>query len=107
MVMAARAAHNGHLPVVDTLLTHGLSVNTWERGNNTYPMHWAAAAGHLNIVSRLADAGGDVVGRGDDHELEVIGWQPAGTDATTRHIAPSLIFWSVGVRATMSSPRSR
>jgi ankyrin repeat protein len=25
-------------------------------------------------VRRLADAGGDVVGHGDDHELEVIGW---------------------------------
>jgi ankyrin repeat protein len=26
------------------------------------------------VVRRLADAGGDVVGAGDDHELEVIGW---------------------------------
>lgn len=34
----------------------------------------AAAAGHLDVVRRLADAGGDVVGRGDDHELAVIGW---------------------------------
>ena len=37
-------------------------------------MHWAAAAGDLAVVRRLADAGGDVVGHGDDHELEVIGW---------------------------------
>ena len=37
-------------------------------------MHWAAAAGALDVVRRLADAGGDVVGHGDDHELEVIGW---------------------------------
>jgi ankyrin repeat protein len=37
-------------------------------------MHWAAAAGHLDVVRRLADAGGDVIGHGDDHELEVIGW---------------------------------
>ena len=28
----------------------------------------------LDVVRRLADAGGDVVGHGDDHELEVIGW---------------------------------
>jgi len=25
-------------------------------------MHWAAAAGHLEVVRRLADAGGDVIG---------------------------------------------
>ena len=37
-------------------------------------MHWAAANGHLGVVRRLVDAGGDVVGRGDDHALEVIGW---------------------------------
>ncbi|MFL5508347.1 MAG: ankyrin repeat domain-containing protein, partial [Gemmatimonadaceae bacterium] len=48
--------------------------NTREEGDNTYAMHWAAAAGHLDIVRKLADAGGDVVGRGDDHALEVIGW---------------------------------
>jgi ankyrin repeat protein len=37
-------------------------------------MHWAAAGGHFDVVCRLADAGGDVIGHGDDHELEVIGW---------------------------------
>jgi ankyrin repeat protein len=68
------AAHNGRLAAVDLLLRRGLDVNVRERGDNTYAMHWAAAAGHLDIVRRLADAGGDVVGRGDDHALEVIGW---------------------------------
>jgi ankyrin repeat protein len=63
-----------HLPVVELLLARGLDANARERGDNTYAMHWAAAAGELEIVHRLADAGGDVVGRGDDHELEVIGW---------------------------------
>jgi ankyrin repeat protein len=68
------AASKGKLPVVDLLLKRGFDVNTRERGDNTYAMHWAAAAGQPEIVRRLADAGGDVVGHGDDHELEVIGW---------------------------------
>jgi ankyrin repeat protein len=68
------AAHNGRLAAVNLLLERGLEVNTREKGDNTYAMHWAAAAGHLDVVRRLADAGGDVVGHGDDHEMEVIGW---------------------------------
>ena len=68
------AAQAGHLPVVELLLQRGLDPNAREKGDDTYPMHWAAAGGHLDIVRRLADAGGDVVGHGDDHELEVIGW---------------------------------
>ncbi len=68
------AAQGGHLAAVDLLLQRGLDANVREKGDNTYPMHWAAAAGSLDVVRRLADAGGDVVGHGDDHELEVIGW---------------------------------
>lgn len=81
------AAHNGHLPVVDLLLKRGLDPNTREKGDNTYAMHWAAAAGHLDVVRRLADAGGDVVGDGDDHALQVIGWATGweGSDDATHH----------------------
>jgi ankyrin repeat protein len=68
------AAFAGQLAAVDLLLKRGLDVNAREKGDNTYAMHWAAAAGHLEVVRRLADAGGDVVGYGDDHTLEVIGW---------------------------------
>lgn len=68
------AAHSGNFAAVDLLLKRGLDVNTREKGDNTYPMHWAAAAGHVDVVRRLAEAGGDVVGHGDDHELDVIGW---------------------------------
>lgn len=68
------AAHKGQIHVVDLLLKRGLDVNTRERGDETYAMHWAAAAGHVDIVRRLIAAGGDVVGHGDDHDLEVIGW---------------------------------
>jgi uncharacterized protein len=68
------AAQRGQFAVVDQLLRRGLDVNTRERGDDTTAMHWAAAAGRLDIVQRLADAGGDVIGHGDDHELGVIGW---------------------------------
>jgi ankyrin repeat protein len=57
-------------------------------------MHWAAAAGHLAVVRRLADAGGDVVGHGDDHELEVIGWATCWDgcdDAAHRAVAEHLV----------------
>ena len=63
-----------HLPAVDLLLSRGMDVNAREGGDNTCAMHWAAAAGALDVVRRLADAGGDVVGAGDDHEMDVIGW---------------------------------
>jgi ankyrin repeat protein len=68
------AAHQGRLEAVSLLLSRGLDVNAREHGDNTVAMHWAAAAGHLDVVRRLADAGGDVVGHGDDHEMAVIGW---------------------------------
>ena len=88
------AAEAGQLAAVDFLLRRGLDVNSREKGDNTYAMHWAAAAGHLDVVRRLADAGGDVVGHGDDHELEVIGWAscwPECDDAAHRAIAEFLL----------------
>ena len=68
------AARSGDIEAVRRLLADGADPNAREAGDNTYPMHWAAADGHLEIVKALADAGGDVIGEGDDHQLEVIGW---------------------------------
>jgi ankyrin repeat protein len=88
------AAHNGRLEVVELLLKRGIDPNTREKGDNTYAMHWAAAAGHLDVVRVLADAGGDVVGDGDDHALQVIGWATGWEgcdDATHRALADFLI----------------
>jgi len=83
-----------HLAVVDLLLSRGLDVNARERGDNTYAMHWAAARGRLDVVRRLADAGGDVIGRGDDHDLEVVGWATCWRDCNDeahREVAAFLV----------------
>ena len=88
------AAQKGQLDVVDLLLARGLDANTRERGDESYAMHWAAAGGHLEVVRRLADAGADVVGHGDDHELEVIGWATVWDgcdDAHHRAVADFLV----------------
>ncbi len=83
-----------HLGAVDLLLKRGLDVNAREKGDNTHAMHWAAAAGQLDVVRRLADAGGDVVGDGDDHQLAVIGWATCWDgcdDAAHRAVAEFLV----------------
>ncbi len=87
------AAREGQLAVVDLLLRRGLDPNVREQGDNTYPMHWAAAAGKLDVVRRLADAGGDVIGKGDDHEVEVIGWASCweGDDDAHRGVVDFLL----------------
>ena len=98
------AAFGGHLGAVDLLLKRGLDPNTREKGDNTYAMHWAAAAGHADVVRRLADAGGDVVGHGDDHQLDVIGWASSWDgcdDDAHRAVADFLV--SRGARHTIFS----
>ena len=42
-----------------------MDVNTREKGDNPYAMHWARLLSPRRL-RRLADAGGDVVGHGDD-----------------------------------------
>ncbi len=68
---AAKAGDSG---AVQALLRDGADVNARKPGDHTYALHWAAAAGHLEVVRLLVDAGGDIEGSGDDHALGVIGW---------------------------------
>jgi ankyrin repeat protein len=68
------AAQRGKLDVVRLLLQHGADPNAREAGDNTYPLHWAAAARHVETARALLDAGTDVHGFGDLHELDAIGW---------------------------------
>jgi hypothetical protein len=44
------AAKYGHLDAVQLLRDHGANPNAREAGDNTYPLHWAAAAGHREII---------------------------------------------------------
>jgi ankyrin repeat protein/catechol 2,3-dioxygenase-like lactoylglutathione lyase family enzyme len=94
------AAKQGHVAVVRLLLEHGADPNAREAGDNTYPLHWAAARADLEIVRALLDGGGDVHGIGDVHELDVIGWasyfhalgdDPGQLDASRRGVLSLLI----------------
>jgi ankyrin repeat protein/catechol 2,3-dioxygenase-like lactoylglutathione lyase family enzyme len=59
---------------VRVLLEHGADPNARDVGDNAYPLHFAGGAGEVAVVRALLDAGGDVHGVGDAHQLEVIGW---------------------------------
>ena len=68
------AAFAGHAPVVRLLLRYGADPHIREAGDDTTPLHWAAARSDPDTVRALLDAGSDAQGTGDVHELEVIGW---------------------------------
>ena len=68
------AAQGGHVDAVRLLLEHGANPNAREEGDNTYPLHWAAAHRQPETVRALLEAGGEIHGFGDVHELDVIGW---------------------------------
>jgi ankyrin repeat protein len=63
-----------HLAAVRLLLEHGADPNARDAGDNASPLHFAAGGAGVEVVRALLDAGADVHGVGDAHELEVIGW---------------------------------
>jgi ankyrin repeat protein/catechol 2,3-dioxygenase-like lactoylglutathione lyase family enzyme len=66
------ALHNAD--AVRVLLEHGADPEARDAGDNALPLHFAAGGGYLESVHALLDAASDVHGKGDLHELEVIGW---------------------------------
>ena len=99
------AARSGDLAAVRELLAAGADPNAREEGDNTY----ADALGGRRRAPRrssraLADAGGDVIGAGDDHQLEVIGW---ATCWDTAHTDVADLLVSRGARHTHLLARSR
>ncbi len=82
------ACRRGDVDEVRRLIAAGFDVNARESGDNTTGLHWAAARADLPLVRVLLDAGVDIHGAGDLHELDVIGWaayftDPAPPDVTT------------------------
>jgi ankyrin repeat protein/catechol 2,3-dioxygenase-like lactoylglutathione lyase family enzyme len=63
-----------HIDAVRLLLAHGADPNARDAGDNASPLHFAGGAGGVDVVRALLDAGGDVHGEGDAHQLGVIGW---------------------------------
>lgn len=63
-----------HLDAVRLLLAHGADPNARDVGDNAGPLFAAAGSGALESARALLDAGADVHGVGDAHQLEVIGW---------------------------------
>jgi ankyrin repeat protein len=69
-----KAAWRNRSACVRLLLERGADVRIRDYGDNAYPLHFAAEAADLEIVGMLVEAGSDVVGAGDDHQLGVLGW---------------------------------
>ncbi len=68
------AAWRNRQACVRLLLERGADVRIRDYGDNAYALHFAAEAADFEIVKMLVEAGADVVGEGDDHQLGVLGW---------------------------------
>ena len=53
------ASHNGHLNIVEFLVSHGANVNA-KNNNNETPLHIAWKNGHKDIVEYLVSHGANV-----------------------------------------------
>jgi uncharacterized glyoxalase superfamily protein PhnB len=68
------AASEGYLDCVNVILARGFGADTRDRLDNATALHWASQGGHIPVIDRLLDAGADIDGEGDEHEIGVIGW---------------------------------
>jgi len=92
------AAGEGHLDCVDVLLRRGFDVGRRDRGDNATALHWAAQFGTLAVVERLIEAGANIDGEGDLHEVGVIGWATC-----FKHVRHDVADWLLarGARPTI------
>lgn len=84
------AAEAGYETCVAALLARGFPVDRRDRLDNATALHWAAEAGRLPVVKQLIDAGADVEGLGDAHQLGVLGWATC-LKAVQRDVAEHLL----------------
>src|SRR6266571_3597634 len=67
-------------------------VHAREAGDNTTTLHWAAARADVDTARALLDAGADVHGFGDVHELDIIGWATVfHEESATWDVVPLLL----------------
>jgi ankyrin repeat protein len=69
-----KAAWNNRIECVRQLLERGADVGIRDYGDNAYALHFAAEVADVRIVEMLVEAGSDVIGEGDDHHVNVLGW---------------------------------
>jgi len=69
-----KAAWKNRPECVQLLLDRGADVRIRDFGDNAYALHFAAEGADLAIVRVLVEAGSDVDGEGDDHQVGVLGW---------------------------------
>jgi len=56
------------------LISRGADLEQRDFPDNAAPLHFAAAHGDLDTIRLLVEAGSDLEGKGDDHEVGVLGW---------------------------------
>lgn len=56
------------------LIARGADLDRRDFPDNAAPLHFAAAHGDLETIRLLVEAGADIDGKGDDHEVGVLGW---------------------------------
>lgn len=69
-----KAAWKNRLECVRLLLERGADVRVRDYGDNAYALHFAAEGADLAIVRMLVEAGSEIDGEGDDHQVGVLGW---------------------------------